>query len=79
MARKRCRARIIGRVVGDGFRQDGPMSASIRSYQDLLVWKKGMLLIDEIDHIVDQFDSYRRWWIGPPDASSCVVYHEQHR
>src|SRR5438105_15023848 len=47
-----------------GFRQAGPMSESIRSYQDLLVWKKGMLLIDEIDRIVDQFDSYRRWWIG---------------
>ena len=40
------------------------MSESIRSYQDLLVWKKGMLLTDEIDRIVDQFDSYRRWWIG---------------
>ena len=40
------------------------MSESIRSYQGLLVWKKGMLLIDEIDRIVDEFDSYRRWWIG---------------
>jgi len=28
------------------------MSEWIRSYQDLLVWKKGMLLIDEIDRIV---------------------------
>ena len=40
------------------------MSAVIKSYRDLVVWQRGLQLIDEIDGIVDCLDSFRKWSIG---------------
>ena len=40
------------------------MSKTIRSYRDLLVWQKGMELIDEVDSIIEELDSFRKWSIG---------------
>lgn len=36
----------------------------IQSYCDLVVWQKSLQLIDEIDAIVNHFNSYQRWSLG---------------
>jgi len=40
------------------------MSQVIRSYRDLVVWRKGLDLIGEVDGIVESFNSYQRWSLG---------------
>jgi four helix bundle protein len=40
------------------------MALAIKSYRDLLVWQKGMDLVDVIDEIVTGFGSYQRFWLG---------------
>jgi len=40
------------------------MSEAIRSYQDLIVWQKAMVLIDEVDVVVESLSRYHRSWLG---------------
>ena len=40
------------------------MGAPVRSYRDLVVWQKAMLLIDELDPIVASLSAYQRSWLG---------------
>jgi len=40
------------------------MSQLIRNYRDLLVWQRGMDLIDKTDDIVRRFSSSDRFWLG---------------